>query len=396
MSKTHLFLFTNEYPCSKVLEHYIGHEITFLSKAFEKVIIFPSTPGTIEKKIPSNVEVVNIYDKRWFRPSKSDVLKCWPLFISTFLNEPFKKNIFRQFKTFYNAFVCGNAIMNYAELNNIDLKRTVFYSYWFYHAPLINAILKKREKISAFISRAHQADLYTEQFKGNEAFYNFKFREITKIALAGYPSQAYLSAKFPHYKDKFIVSHVSVSDHGVNPMPLNEVVVVSCSSYSERKRIDLLAELIAKCSLNIKWVHIGYVPPVVLNSYKEQFGTSDNFRNARFPGDISNEELMEFYKKNSVSVIVNISTSEGLPVSVVEATAFGIPCIVTRSNDTPDIATELNGFLLPVDFAPAEFYKCLDLVVEKGKELREGARKLFFRRYNANEVYPEFISLLKQ
>lgn len=403
-AKNTLFLFTNEYPCSKVLEHYIGHEISFLSAAFEKVIIIPSTTGTVQKKIPSNVVVVDLFDKKWFSSSVGQMLACFPLFIKVYIQELFQKKginfsrgkLISEFKTFYNAYISGIAIQKYASLNSINIKQCAFYSYWFYHAPLISGILKQRGKIDSFYSRAHQADLYTEQFKGNDSFYNFKINQITKLALADSRSLNYISGKFSQYKHKFFVSHVSVSDLGLNPLPEKDFVVVSCSSYSERKRIDLLAELIANYPKQVKWIHFGYVPPNVLEVYSDKFGSSENFKSAKFLGDVSNEELMSFYKTNPVSVIVNVSLSEGLPVSLVEAAGFGIPCIVTDVNGTPDIATPQNGFLIPVNFKPEEFYNCLDKIKENNAALRQGARDLMFKSFYAEKNYNAIISLLKQ
>lgn len=402
--KNVLFLFTNEYPCSKVLEHYIGHEISFLSAAFEKVIIIPATTGAIQKKIPPNVVVIDLFDKKWFSSSVVQMLTCFPFFFTVYIRELFRKKeikfslkkLISEFKTFYNAYISGNAIQKYASLNSINIKQSAFYSYWFYHAPLISGILKQRGKIDSFYSRAHQADLYTEQFKGNESFYNFKMKQITKLVLADSRSLNYVSGKFPQYKHKFMVSHVSVSDLGTNPSPEKEFVIVSCSSYSERKRIDLLAELIANYKSLVKWIHFGFVPPDVLKMYQEKFKNSENIKSANFLGDVSNEELMDFYRKNPVSVIVNVSLSEGLPVSLVEAASFGIPCIVTDVNGTPDIATSQNGFLIPVNFKAEEFYDCLNKVNEKGEALRQGARKLHLESFYAEKNYTEIISLLKQ
>ena len=401
--KKYLFLYTNEYPCSKALEHYIGHEISFLSAAFEKVIIIPATTAAIQKQIPDNVTVMDLYDKKWFSSSWLSILACLPLFISVYIQELAHKKqskfsirkLITEYKTFYNAYISGNAILRYASQNNVNIKQSAFYSYWFYHAPLISGILKRRGKIDSFYSRAHQADLYTEQFPGSDSFYYFKVKQITKIALAAVHSLDYLNKKFPEFSNKYIVSHVAVSDLGLNKAPENEFVVMSCSSYSVRKRIDLLAELVANYSQPVKWIHFGYVPPDVLENYKKKFSDSKNFVSAQFLGDVSNEDLMKFYKTTPVSVIVNISLSEGLPVSLIEAASFGIPCIATNVNGTPDIATEQNGFLLSVNFEAKEFYDCLDKVKNKGETLRKGAKDLFLKRFNANINYPLFISYLK-
>ncbi len=47
-------------------------------------------------------------------------------------------------------------------------------------------------------------------------------------------------------------------------------------------------------------------------------------------GGISNAEVFQFYRDNKVDLFVNASTSEGLPVSIMEAISFGIPSIATN------------------------------------------------------------------
>ena len=44
-----------------------------------------------------------------------------------------------------------------------------------------------------------------------------------------------------------------------------------------------------------------------------------------FKGNVSNTELMKQYQNKNYYVFVNVSSSEGIPVSIMEATSFGIP-----------------------------------------------------------------------
>lgn len=401
--KTHLFLFTNEYPCSKTLEHYIGHEINFLSREFEKVIIVPSTFGKIQKQVPDNVLVLDLYQPKWFKSSFINKVKALIIFLCVYPGEmktkgflPAVKRMGNAFKSFYNAFVSGEAVMNYLRENNIRTEQCVFYSYWFYHSALTLGILKWRKKISAFFSRAHLADLYTEQFPEYDLFHYFKAKQVSTLFPISTHAKNYLDQKYPALKNKFVVSRLAVSDMGLNPQPDSEVCVVSCSTYSDRKRVDLLTQLIADFSLPVKWIHFGYVPPDVIEGYRSRYNFSGNIKSAQFKGDVPNEEVMNFYKKHPVTAIINLSTSEGLPFSLIEATSFGIPVLATDVNGTPDVATPLNGHLLPVNFAAEQFNKALEDIICSGNKFREGARTVYTTSFKAEINYPEFISVIKQ
>ena len=62
---------------------------------------------------------------------------------------------------------------------------------------------------------------------------------------------------------------------------------------------------------------------------------------------------MNYYKNESINLFVNTSSSEGLPVSIMEACSFGIPIIATDVGGTSEIVIEnKTGMLLDVDFKP--------------------------------------------
>ena len=46
-------------------------------------------------------------------------------------------------------------------------------------------------------------------------------------------------------------------------------------------------------------------------------------------GNLPHEKVMSFYKDYAVNLFVNVSKSEGLPVSIMEAVSFGIPVRAT-------------------------------------------------------------------
>ena len=54
------------------------------------------------------------------------------------------------------------------------------------------------------------------------------------------------------------------------------------------------------------------------------------------PGAMDNRALMEYYSREPVSCLVNVSSSEGLPVSLMEAASFGFPALATAVGGTPE------------------------------------------------------------
>ena len=68
-------------------------------------------------------------------------------------------------------------------------------------------------------------------------------------------------------------------------------------------------------------------------------------------GNTANSEVMRRYGKMNVDVFVNVSENEGLPISIMEATSFGMPVIATDVGGTSEIVKNgENGFLIEKDF----------------------------------------------
>ena len=65
-----------------------------------------------------------------------------------------------------------------------------------------------------------------------------------------------------------------------------------------------------------------------------------------FMGYVPNVEIMQFMEESNVDVFINLSTSEGVPVSIMEAQSYGIPVIATNVGGTGEIIDKDNGILL--------------------------------------------------
>lgn len=44
---------------------------------------------------------------------------------------------------------------------------------------------------------------------------------------------------------------------------------------------------------------------------------------------LGNQLVYDFYRNNDVDVFVNLSESEGIPVSIIETISFGVPVVAT-------------------------------------------------------------------
>lgn len=277
---------------------------------------------------------------------------------------------------------------------------TVFYSYWF-HDTAMAALKLKREfgaEDGCAVSRAHRYDLYAD--KNPAGFLPMRFyllERLNRVFPCSEDGAVYLRKRYPKYTDKIETSYLGTEDFGEGPAAKDGVFrVVSCCHISPVKRVDLLARslaLLAESGAKIVWTHFGGGEGLAdLKAYAaEHLG----FMECRFPGEVKNPELMEYYRNNPVDCFVNTSSSEGLPVSIMEACSFGIPTVATDVGGTSEIVRDgETGFLLGADFAPEELAEKLSafrgMSAERRQNFRDACRALWQRRFCAERNYARF------
>ena len=117
------------------------------------------------------------------------------------------------------------------------------------------------------------------------------------------------------------------------------------------KSLQLFAD--RRRDVQVLWTHIGDGPVLPALMAMAGHALSRNFQ-IRFTGGLANARVMEFYREHPVDVFVNVSASEGLPVSIMEAQSFGIPVVATAVGGIPEIVTDQNGRLLAANPSPSE------------------------------------------
>lgn len=124
---------------------------------------------------------------------------------------------------------------------------------------------------------------------------------------------------------------------------------------------------------------------------------SNNIK-VNFKGNVSNQILMKEYKDNCYDWFINVSTSEGIPVSIMEAMSFGIPCIATDVGGTSEIVDNKNGFLIDKDISNKKLaeliYYIYELSYEEYIQYRFSARNTWLNKYNSDKNYKKFVSEL--
>ena len=104
--------------------------------------------------------------------------------------------------------------------------------------------------------------------------------------------------------------------------------------------------------------------------------------------------VYDYYRENPVDVFINTSSSEGIPVSVMEAESCGIPVIATNVGGNPEIVTQDCGILIPASPTTTDIGEAILSLVSQNEHylsLKTGARNKWETMFNAEKNFSRFI-----
>ena len=275
----------------------------------------------------------------------------------------------------------------------------VIYSYWFYDAAMAGALfaekLRAQGKTVRLISRAHGFDAFPERSPYQYLpFRRFLLNRYDAVRPCSPAAARAVRDAYSARAKKVRVSFLGTVDHGCPFGSRGPVFhVVSCSYLVPVKRLTLLVEALGKTTIPVRWTHIGGGPQEA--EIRAAAQTLPENVQWELTGPMPNEELMAFYGSTPVSCLVNVSSSEGLPVSLMEACSFGIPCIATEVGGTPEVVHDgVTGFLLGKNPKAADIAAAIEkmsrLPEEHYSAMCRAARRLWEDKFNADRNYEKF------
>lgn len=277
-----------------------------------------------------------------------------------------------------------------------SLDKTIIYSYWLSIHAVVNCLLKQNWKGAKGVSRAHGYDLYEDRNNMNYIPYRkFLLRNLDKVFPISNDGRQHLEQY--NTSANIEVRRLGTPDNGTESYfrrNKKTVKIVSCSWCVPVKRIDLIIKALTLISdISIEWTHFG--DGVLLESLKvlAHKNLSSNIV-CHFPGACSNLTINHYYKTHSVDAFINVSSSEGIPVSIMEAMSFGIPAIATDVGATSELVNNKNGILLDPSFRSVQLANAIiDLHTMPEAEymmLRLNAREYWCKHYNARTNYDDY------
>ncbi len=370
-----LVLLTNQFPIPSGDYAFISNEIGELSDAFDRIYVWShATPEQDTVPLPANVTYMGTLGPA--EPlttgkvaTASRVLRMLrPLMVPEI-----QAGVIRSKSQFNVALNTAIRAVRGAERVEVGLKRhglkledVYAYGFWGVHGGLPLALLGRRTKSA--VVRVHRYDLY-EEMTGYIPFRRGLFNSVDLVLPISDHGHSYLVERYPSVTHKVVTQRLGTVDRGLGPEPQPGLSrIVSCSNVIPLKRVPMIFESLREAALTspIEWVHFGdgadFASLQSLIAKHDHPGLSVGLR-----GRVPNLSILEYYQSTPITAFVNLSESEGVPVSIMEAMSYGIPIVAT---DVGGVAELLgvdgeSGVLLPADPTAKEAAVAVLKVIEE-------------------------------
>lgn len=397
-----LLLFSSGFPYGN-RETFLETEILYLSDSFDEVrIISAGKEVTPMRQLPGNVSVRHIN----VQISPQDKLNAlFQRFNSTyeeerrFIRGKYKRNLssgiiktmlvsLRQAKKYQKVLI--------EELDKIqDTDNIIAYSYWCADAALGLAFERKINDRFRAVSRIHRWDVYFEESAINYLpFRTFITQHLDKVFSISQDGIDYAVREWNVSREKFVLSRLGTRNNLEPVQPSGCVFrLISCSNMIPVKRVRLIVDALKLLgNTKIEWVHFG--DGSEWSVIEEEVKKIPFDVQVELKGRIPNSEIFKEYHTLAPNLFINVSSSEGVPVSIMEAMSFGIPVIATAVGGTPEIVNSRNGKLLAANPTATEVAEAIRSFValhaDELKAKQVAAYETWKNEYNAEKNYKEF------
>lgn len=399
-----LLFFTGSYPYGRQ-EAFIENEIGYLANTFDKVVVLPQTTAPTSRALPDNCEVLPLPEffglKKWFAIALGSLTsflfwKC--------LGEVFQgKDPLYRLRTLASYVGLARAYRN-AIVKNVfpsleDGAEIFLYSYWLDRNALAMVMLRDCHKACNVVSRVHAFDVYEERNPDS-------YLPLRKVILHGVKAvhaisqdaADYLSERYPGLS-LYVVSRLGTTRGSWLQLRSVEgaLHLVSVSNVIPLKRVAMIAKSVhlfaeRRSGFRIKWTHFGDGP--LFEDLKRLVADFDapNLE-VDLRGGQLNSVIKEFYGNNPVDLFINLSESEGIPVSFMEAMSYAIPVMATNVGGVGEILDSSCGYLLTSGVSAEQVADRLCEIFDDRELLNATASqalKVWTERYSADVTYPDF------
>lgn len=402
-----LLMLTKFYPFGTG-EAFIENEIAVLSEYYDKILIIAcevSNGDYCARPLPSNVTACRVP----CGSRRKDTLRgmIQPFSGNTELADEMRyargilaKIFLRYFEEKSRRIV--NYILQTDLIEESCIEPFVLYSYWFFTTARVGTLIRGRYEPRYMFTRAHRYDLYEDKNKTGYLPYRLLFlKSYHSVFPCSEDGTDYLRRKYGDDAQNVHTSFLGTLDRGLGRASTDGVFrIVSCSRLEHVKRVSRIVDalcLLDREDIAIEWTHIGSGTDFEAVRKKAESG----LRRIKFKflGDMKNADVMKLYQTSPFDLFLNVSDSEGLPVSIMEGISFGIPAVATDVGGTSEIVKDgVTGRLISSDFTNKQLAAVIRNFAVNGdmSVSRESCRKFWEEHFQAIPNYRKLCEFVRE
>ncbi len=287
--------------------------------------------------------------------------------------------------------------------NDCFVNGAIYYSYWNFRKCYAVTHNIEKYKDYRIISRIHGYELYDEQIpSGYQPFKVSMDRMLDKLVFISEQGKDYYLNKYGKMNEEKYELRLLGSksprekSKGCVKKENDPVKLVSCSRIDRIKRVERIVEALALIDdFKISWVHFGdgILADEVKKLAKNLLDPMPNIE-YDFRGQTDNDAIHEYYASEYNDAFITSSSSEGNPVSVMEAMSYGIPVIAPSICNFPNMIGDC-GILTDTRCDKEELAEAIrrlkNLSEEETTVLRHKVYERWDERYNADKNDRRFV-----
>lgn len=395
-----LWLFTIRFPFGGG-EAFLESELAVLARTFERVRIFPLMSDGTARAIPMNVEVINLFGADMSKPLPlvgvlADLRRFRHVMRVCRASAPsaavFAKHR-RELMSKVRQAMYRESVLEARMAAGYDPERVVLFSYWASDWATVLGLWKLADDRVRFVTRMMGFDMYDHRAPDNwQMFQAFHVQQVDRVFTIAKAGLEHMVARFPLAKEKFAISHLATSDHGVGPWePSGTLRIVSCAHLIPLKRVHLLAEALRHVAVPVEWTHFG--GGTELQRIRSIVAELPAHVVVELVGQRPNADIIAWYERHPVDLFVHTSETEGgPPVALQEAASFGIPLFGADAGGVGEVVNGTTGELLPHDITADQLRQRLEAFAARTDraEMRSRVREFWSQHFNAEHVHGKF------
>ncbi len=405
-----LFLITNSFPLGTG-EEFIVNEIEHLSSSFRRVIVVATQvrSGDIPTRpIPGNVEVITVGGPR---PTGRHAMRSAIRGLGRLPRQSWNREVLADprrlgLEAMFEDHARDIEASLLARLPALDLhpgSRAVIYSYWFLDTARVAMLLAgdlnaRGVTVHRLVSRAHGYDLYPERsaygYLPERPLLLGAFDAVCPVSDQGARA---LRRAWPQFADRIVTQHLGTTDpKGMAECRRKPFHIISCAYLVSVKRMTRMPAILAELrrrGVDARWTHIGDGPQS--ETVREAVRANGVTDQVTLVGNVPHHSILQLERELHPSCLINLSSSEGLPVSMMEAASLGIPIVASDVGGVAEIVTDrVNGRLIEPDFTDDRAVDALQWLAGESDESYQAAcqasRQIWESGYDQAVVYPRF------